>query len=158
MHVYNVYGLSSCVKELIECGIWGLNFRPTIHVITFTFFFTFFTFFENPKTWLFTFFCFASHVFSNYGFYDCSFDWRHFFEVAAALPLKLTTRRRHKPSTPRVLSEDPMSLRPGITTPVVRKSYDSTRSYRICSYRSQSVCRSTWYLVLECQSGLSRWA
>jgi len=30
--------------------------------------FTFFTFFsKSKKTWLFTFFCFASYVFSNYG-------------------------------------------------------------------------------------------
>jgi len=45
-------------------------YRPTIHVITVTFF-TIFTFFwKSEKTWLFTFFCFFSHVFSNY-------DWSH---------------------------------------------------------------------------------
>jgi len=39
-------------------------YRPKIHVITFTFC-TFF--FENPKNVTFYVFCFASHVFSNYG-------------------------------------------------------------------------------------------
>ena len=70
-----LYGLSFRIDDN-KTDWWWSSFRPetlslyrpTIHVTTVTFFYVFLTFFfKIQKTWLFTFFCLASYVFSNYG-------------------------------------------------------------------------------------------
>jgi len=68
MYVYNIYVISSCVKDNKFDWVWYL-FRPKNlglqYTLRFLRFFTFF--FENPKNVTFYVFCLASHVFSNYG-------------------------------------------------------------------------------------------
>jgi len=64
---YNIYGLSSCVKDNKSDWVWylGLKLLGLQYMLLLLRFYVFLRFFENPKkTWLFTFFALL-HTFSR---------------------------------------------------------------------------------------------
>jgi len=60
-------------------------------------FFTFFTFFQNPKTWLFTFFWVADHVFSNTGWKAV---WGVIFKICVIFGVRFERRKVDKKRKP----------------------------------------------------------
>jgi len=63
---YNGFATVRKITKLIEGGHRGFqDYMAYFYVVFFTFFYVFF--WKSKKSWLFTFFCRVSYVFSNYG-------------------------------------------------------------------------------------------